>query len=142
MQADARHRRPVYTLADKQYGGDKQGNGCPPEHGIVDTQLNSQAFHQGIHGGVGADAKGGGPFATLLNKKPSDLTTLSQRNEGEFPFNRVYETIDGRTMPGAHGTEQMPIWGGQWKSSASLGNETGVRGQILETILYLRSIQQ
>jgi len=90
----------------------------------------------------GADAKGGGPFATLLNKKPSDLTTLSQRNEGEFPFNRVYETIDGRTMPGAHGTEQMPIWGGQWKSSASLGNETGVRGQILETILYLRSIQQ
>lgn len=90
----------------------------------------------------GQDAKGNGPFANLLTQKPSDLTTLSQRNKGEFPFNRVYDTIDGRSMPGAHGTEQMPIWGGQWKSSASLGNETAVRGEILETILYLRSIQQ
>ena len=90
----------------------------------------------------GQDAKGNGPFANLLTTKPSDLTTLSQRSGGDFPFNRVYGTIDGRSMPGAHGTEQMPIWGGQWKSSASLGNETNVRGEILETILYLRSIQQ
>ncbi len=90
----------------------------------------------------GADAKGGGPFTTLLKSAPSDLTMLSQGNGGEFPFNRVYDAIDGRaSVKGAHGSKDMPIWGGEWKGS-SVAAETAVRGQILEMIIYLRSIQQ
>ena len=88
------------------------------------------------------DAKGGGPFATLLKAAPSDLTTLSERNGGEFPFNRVYDMVDGRAMPAAHGTPDMPIWGGEWKHKSMVGAETEVRGRILEMIVYLRSIQK
>lgn len=90
----------------------------------------------------GADAKGGGPFTTLLKSAPSDLTMLSKGNGGDFPFNRVYDAIDGRaSVKGAHGSKEMPIWGGEWKGS-SVAAETAVRGQILEMIIYLRSIQQ
>ena len=90
----------------------------------------------------GADAKGGGPFTTLLKSGPSDLTMLSQGNGGEFPFNRVYDAIDGRaSVKGAHGSKDMPIWGGEWKGS-SVAPETALRGQILEMIIFLRSIQQ
>ena len=90
----------------------------------------------------GADAKGGGPFTTLLKSPPSDLTMLSKGAGGEFPFNRVYDAIDGRaSVKGAHGSKDMPIWGGEWKGS-SVAAETALRGQILEMIIYLRSIQQ
>ena len=36
---------------------------------------------------------------------------LSQRNGGTFPFQRIYDIIDGTVMISAHGTKQMPIWG-------------------------------
>ncbi len=90
----------------------------------------------------GANAKGGGPVANVLNKAPSDLTMLAKANDGDFPFNDVYDMIDGRAMPGAHGTKEMPVWGGEWKQMSKLGAETEVRGRILEMIIYLRSIQQ
>ena len=72
----------------------------------------------------GMDAKGGGPFASMMTTAPPDLTTLASRNNGEFPFNRVYDTMDGRTMPLAHGTTDMPVWGRQWKAKSMLGAET------------------
>jgi mono/diheme cytochrome c family protein len=90
----------------------------------------------------GADGKGGGVFKAMLNKAPVDLTLLAKNNGGEFPFGRVYDTIDGRNMPGAHGTVEMPIWGGTWRTDTALGAETELRGRILEMIIYLRSIQQ
>ena len=90
----------------------------------------------------GADGKGGGPFTPMLKSPPSDLTILAAKNNGDFPFNAVYDTIDGRGMPTAHGTADMPIWGRQWKNPAQLGGETEVRGRILETLVFLRSIQQ
>ena len=88
----------------------------------------------------GANAKGDGPFAALLAKKPPDLTTLAARHQGSFPFDKVYDTVDGRSMPLAHGSRDMPIWGRDIKGKG-LGAETEVRGQLLETVIYLRSIQ-
>jgi len=90
----------------------------------------------------GVDAKGAGPFAVMLTKKPSDLTLLSKNNGGTFPYDHVFEAIDGRDMiGGAHGSKDMPIWGGEWKDS-SLASETALRGRILEMLIYLKSIQQ
>jgi mono/diheme cytochrome c family protein len=91
----------------------------------------------------GADAKGKGPVANLLTQVPTDLTMLAKNNGGVFPFGTVYDTIDGRDMPGAHGTREMPVWGKDWKVDAPLSfSETWLRGRILELIIYLRSIQQ
>jgi mono/diheme cytochrome c family protein len=88
----------------------------------------------------GSGAKGDGPFAALLTKRPADLTTLAQRNKGEFPFGRAYDTIDGRNMLTAHGNREMPIWGKEMKDSG-IGGETGFRGRLVETLIFLRSVQ-
>ena len=90
----------------------------------------------------GQDARGGGPFANVLKAPPPDLTVLSKNADGTFPFDRIYAAIDGRDeMGSAHGTKDMPIWGGEWKGS-SVVSETALRGRILEMIIFLRSVQQ
>ena len=90
----------------------------------------------------GTEAVGDGPYAGLLNKKPANLTLLAKNNGGEFPFNVVYDSIDGRGPNGAHGTKDMPVWGSNWKGANAQGAATAVRGRILETIIYLRSLQK
>ena len=90
----------------------------------------------------GPQATGDGPYASLLNKKPTNLTLLAKNSGGDFPFNVIFDSIDGRGPNGAHGTRDMPLWGSNWKGSAALGAETAVRGRVLETIIYLRSIQK
>jgi mono/diheme cytochrome c family protein len=95
----------------------------------------------------GADGKGNGPVANMLTQKPSDLTMMSKNNNGTFPFWAAYEIVDGRNGVGAHGTREMPVWGKEFYQSSRDGSqgistETIVRGQIMELLIYLRSIQQ
>ncbi len=95
----------------------------------------------------GADGKGAGPSAGYLTVKPSDLTTLRQRNNGVFPFVRVGQIIDGREEIALHGGREMPFWGQMFGFEASdrFGSrmrETYVQGRVYELMLYLNSIQQ
>mgnify|MGYP000935158914 FL=1 len=82
--------------------------------------LGKTAFETSCSGCHGGSAKGNGPVAKFLIQAPSDLTTLARRNGGVFPFQRVYETIDGRTVVdiGPHGSRDMPIWGRVYRSMA------------------------
>jgi mono/diheme cytochrome c family protein len=67
----------------------------------------------------GLTGKGDGPFAKFMEKSQvADIATLSKRNSGVFPFARVYDTIDGTNLIGAHGNRDMPIWGTRYKSEA------------------------
>ena len=59
----------------------------------------------------GTDGKGNGPLREQLKVPPADLTMLARNNNGVFPTNAVYETIDGSKTVPAHGTREMPIWG-------------------------------
>lgn len=59
----------------------------------------------------GMDAKGTGPLRTSLNKPPSDLTLLTQKNGGVFPTQHVQQVIDGRAEVKSHGSREMPVWG-------------------------------
>jgi mono/diheme cytochrome c family protein len=91
----------------------------------------------------GDDARGNGLAAETLETHPADLTRLSEKNEGRFPWQAVYETVDGREMPGGHGSRDMPIFGDRW--TVDLPAEYAdyyTRGRILEILLYLRSIQE
>lgn len=90
----------------------------------------------------GIDGRGSGAFAELLKVSPPDLTVLSRKNHGTFPFSDVYNSIDGRNTLRAHGERNMPIWGDRFKSSVRAGDETLIRGRIMELILYIKSIQQ
>ena len=45
----------------------------------------------------GADAKGTGPLADSLKRRPADLTLLAKNNGGQYPRDMVARIIDGRT---------------------------------------------
>ena len=60
----------------------------------------------------GADGRGHGPASVALKNPVPDLTLISQRSGGKFPYERVKGIIEGNE-PGllAHGDREMPIWG-------------------------------
>lgn len=101
----------------------------------------------------GVGGKGDGPVKAWLTKAPTDLTTLSRRNGGVFPTQRVWETVDGRLSPeiGPHGSREMPVWGEAFLVEAqraagpegwpSVQPEWVIRGRILALVEYLARIQ-
>ena len=98
----------------------------------------------------GADGKGDGSYVPMLTAKPIDLTMLQKNNGGVFPFEHVYEVLDGRAESAAHGTKEMPIWGNFFRyqapeMTAPMGTqpdyESYVVGRILSVIDYLSTLQ-
>ncbi|TPJ54751.1 c-type cytochrome [Mesorhizobium sp. B2-6-4] len=95
----------------------------------------------------GSDGKGDGPLGDELVKRPSDLTRLSRRNGGEFPYWRVYAVIDGRATVPAHGERDMPVWGSQFlpadmKKYGPNAGEIVTRERIQELAGYVQTLQQ
>lgn len=99
----------------------------------------------------GQSGKGDGGAIDILKKAPADLTVLSKKNGGVFPFDRVYSMIDGRQMVPGHGTRDMPIWGREYLAETAKADEyfagmpynmeMYVRSRILALIDYLHRIQ-
>lgn len=80
----------------------------------------------------------------LLTATPSDLTQLSKKNGGTFPFWQVYRIIDGRQPVKGHGTPEMPIWGdllSMQEESGGIMAEDKTRGRLLNIVHYLQSLQ-
>ena len=90
----------------------------------------------------GESGIGDGPFAAALRVPPSNLRLLSKANDGVFPDRKVQRAIDGRGMPRAHGTAEMPIWGREWKRGDARLREVDVTVRAITISTYLRSIQE
>lgn len=95
----------------------------------------------------GPRAMGDGPLSESLTPKPANLTRLSIRNGGSFPFWHAYRTIDGRHQVPAHGTRDMPVFGIWFRipdDEVSIETEWAdqVRGRIWQLLSYLESIQE
>ena len=60
----------------------------------------------------GVDGRGHGPDSVVLKHPVPDLTLISQRSGGKFPYQRVKAIVEG-TESGllVHGDREMPIWG-------------------------------
>jgi len=87
----------------------------------------------------GIDAKGNGPVSKELKTRPTDLTVLAKNNNGVFPFNTVYEMIDGRNSTiSSHGTREMPIWGYRFTPPQAFR----FKSRILAVIDYLNHVQE
>ena len=83
-------------------------------------------------------------MSTILTVVPADLTQLRKKNNGEFPFWRIYKVIDGRDMVRGHGARNMPVWGAHFLTEEGGGylDEDRVIGRILALVYYLQSIQE
>jgi mono/diheme cytochrome c family protein len=64
----------------------------------------------------GTGAKGDGPGAGTLNKRPADLTQLARKNHGIYPQTLVMNYITGYDVVAAHGTRDMPVCGHLFRS--------------------------
>jgi mono/diheme cytochrome c family protein len=99
----------------------------------------------------GKDGKGTGGINDLLKKAPTDLTTLAKKNNGVFPFDRVYAVVDGRVTVRAHGDRDMPAWGDRYSTDSAKAAEYYMdvpydaemyaRSRIMALIDYLNRIQ-
>ncbi|MDH4063206.1 MAG: c-type cytochrome [Acidobacteriota bacterium] len=88
----------------------------------------------------GADAKGTGPLADSLKRRPADLTALAKSNGGTFPRDMVARIIDGRDPVRGHGGGDMPVWGDAFGRSADAGPQA-VKDRIDALVEYIDSLQ-
>ncbi len=97
----------------------------------------------------GQKADGTGPVARMLKVPPADLRMLAIENDGEFPTERISESIDGRTVVKTHGSRDMPVWGEVFQTtlvaSPAAPDESGedrATRKVRELMLYIETIQQ
>jgi mono/diheme cytochrome c family protein len=103
--------------------------------------LNSCAI---CHGTTGT---GEGALADQLLKHPADLTRLSERNGGEFPYWLVYATIDGRHAANQRDYRDMPIFGDRFlkrdvKKYGPKGGEAITTERMHQLAEYVQSLQR
>src|SRR4029450_8977796 len=99
----------------------------------------------------GDSGKGDGPLVEWLKKPADDLTKIQKANMGIFPFDRVYQVIDGREGVTAHGPRDMPVWGDHFSYEAryTIGGiaptkdvvDSFVRGRIIALVGYIYTLQ-
>ena len=89
----------------------------------------------------GTGARGDGPLAGAMTRKPADLTEIAKRNGGLYPSELVFRTIDGKKPVRGHGGPDMPVWGDAFARSSRGGDAESVKTIIQSLVDYLESIQ-
>lgn len=99
----------------------------------------------------GTSGVGDGPVAPELMKKPRNLTEFARSAGGVFPAATVRKMVDGRQMPRAHGTPQMPVWGQWFGYQATAGGllqedrktiEKQVSRRLDNLVAYIKTLQK
>lgn len=114
------------------------------------TLRGAWEYHEACSVCHGPDGAGGGAMGGVLTVAPPELTTLAERNDGVFPFDRVFRVIDGRLPVEGHGSPDMPVWGRTFRGEAYGTGGPGLfredpsliaAGRIYALARYLRAIQ-
>jgi mono/diheme cytochrome c family protein len=88
----------------------------------------------------GKDGKGDGPAASALKVAPSNLATLSARNNGTFPEIKISRIIEGNDDLAAHGSRDMPTWGQVFHQMEGAGPATE-KLRVANLTACLKSLQ-
>ncbi len=123
------------------------GGAAPRDFGSRD--FGQREFQRSCASCHGTSGKGDGVLVPYLRRSPPDLTQLTKNNQGVFPFQRLYDVIEGGKLP-AHGSRDMPVWGRQYRmedaeyhadSTVPYDPEALARSRILGLLEYLHRIQ-
>lgn len=88
----------------------------------------------------GPKGMGDGPAVEFLKAAPPDLRTMTQRNNGKYPADRVKATLQFGTGGHAHGTSDMPIWGPLFRARDTDQNVGKLRAYNVTA--FIESLQQ
>jgi mono/diheme cytochrome c family protein len=89
----------------------------------------------------GTSARGDGPLADSMRRRPSNLTEIAKRNNGTFDRTMVFNVIDGRIKVPGHGGPDMPVWGDAFLRTSETPDEASVKHRIQALVDYLETIQ-
>ena len=115
-----------------------------PSREQVALQVGKQQYLKYCATCHGPNGTGDGVAAHLFKSKPTDLTTLAERNGGTFPMNELLNIVKGNAPIAAHGTREMPVWGeilGR-PLDTSMNQQAVDNAEILVIGHYLESIQK
>ena len=86
-----------------------QDKAIPPGRSAVEGSKIYQYRCAVCHG---MDGRGHGPDSVVVQHRVPNLTLISQKNGGKFPYQRVRDSIEGKkTGPLSRGEREMPNWG-------------------------------
>lgn len=102
----------------------------------VEGKDSYDAYCAVCHGKAG---KGDGPAAPAMKMPVPDLTMMAQRSNGKFNALAAQQAIEsaGRVTSGAHGIDDMPIWGDVFRGEGTARKTL----RIGNLVKYLESIQ-
>jgi mono/diheme cytochrome c family protein len=94
----------------------------------------------------GLDGKGHGPELDVLpDIHPSDLTTISLKNGGVFPRQKVADMVDGRKAIPSHKRFDMPFWGVNFQQEGkefTPESEAKAKARITALVDYVETLQR
>jgi len=92
----------------------------------------------------GVDGSGAGPATPALKALPTDLTLLSRKNGGVFPWAHVKSVLKFGVETPAHGSPDMPVWGDLMLTLNKTGPSSNVEVQqrIVNLTSYLKQMQR
>ncbi|MGO9060739.1 MAG: c-type cytochrome [Candidatus Binataceae bacterium] len=93
----------------------------------------------------GPKGKGNGEASySLSGTNPPDLTQLSKRNGGKFPFEDVSAIVDGRTDFPSHERLNMPFFGTniEMEEEQTPQGKAKADARITAIVRYIETIQQ
>jgi mono/diheme cytochrome c family protein len=118
--------------------GQRTGRTPPPL--VIPSLAGGDLFHFYCASCHGQGGKGDGPVASVLNRRPPDLTTIAKRAGGRFPTDRVVQFVSGDRDPtSAHGAADMPVWGPIFQALDPQDRLNRIR--IENVVSFLESIQ-
>ena len=89
----------------------------------------------------GESARGDGPLAASMRRRPPNLTEIAKRHNGAYPKDLVFKIIDGRQRVPGHGGPEMPVWGDAFTRSLDIRDEKAVAARIQALTDFLETVQ-
>ena len=108
---------------------------------LLDSVAGKDSFDRYCASCHGTSGKGDGRVASVLKKKPADLTQLARRHDGLYPAERVRALVGGEADAlVAHGTVDMPVWGPIFRALDP--SDVRVATRIEHIVQYVGTLQE